>query len=119
MDMLGNYEDLRKLMLGYSFTDEQTAGAIEEIYSRYKYIVCPHTAVAWLAVEEWRKANDNAAAVFLATAHPFKFPNVFPEHLAGKIEIPQQVEEMKNKPRFVEQFKNDFNLFKEYLLKNA
>lgn len=119
MDMLGDYEDLRKLMLGYRFTDEQTAGAIEEIYSRYNYIVCPHTAVAWLAVEEWRKTNDNAAAVFLATAHPYKFPNVFPEHLADKIEIPEQVEAMKNKPRFVEQFNNDFTQFKDYLLNNV
>lgn len=117
MDMLGDTEELRKLMLGYSFTDEQTSGAIEEIYSRYNYIVCPHTAIAWLAVEEWRK-NNNAAAVFLATAHPFKFPNVFPEHLASKIEIPEQVEAMKSKPRYVEQFNNDFNLFKNYLLGN-
>ncbi|HEY0667849.1 MAG TPA: threonine synthase [Sphingobacteriaceae bacterium] len=118
MDMLGDYEGLRKLMLGYRFTDEQTAGAIEEIYSRFNYIVCPHTAVAWLAVEEWRKTNDHAAAVFLATAHPFKFPNVFPEHLADKIEIPEQVEAMKNKPRYVEQFNNDFIQFKDYLLTN-
>ena len=120
MDLVKDDEVLKNLMLGYSFTDEQTEKAIQEIHSRFDYIVCPHTAVAWLAVEEWRKQNnENAAAIFLATAHPFKFPNVFSAELTDKIEIPEQVEEMKNKRRYVEQFKNDFKLFKDYLLSNA
>ena len=120
MDMFADDRELRNLMLGYRFTDEQTAMAIEDICSRYDYIACPHTAVAWLAVEEWRKStNSEAAAVFLATAHPFKFPNVFPEHLISKVEVPQQVEEMKKKPRFVEHFSNDYQAFKQYLLTNG
>lgn len=121
IDLFDDNEALRNLMVGFSFTDEQTARAIEEIYSRYNnYIACPHTAVAWLAIEEWRKNNnDKTAAVFLATAHPFKFPNIFPEYLAGKIDVPEQVKAMKNMPRFMESLNYDFNLFKDYLLKNA
>lgn len=72
-DMFDDQKDLKNIMRGFRFTDEQTVDAIEEIYSRYNYIACPHTAVAWLAVEEWRKnTGDDAAAVFFVYCSSFQ-----------------------------------------------
>ncbi|HXI00600.1 MAG TPA: threonine synthase [Sphingobacteriaceae bacterium] len=116
IDLFNDDEALRNLLVGFSFTDEQTIHAIEEIYSRYNYIACPHTAVAWLAIVEWRKNQAKATAIFAATAHPFKFPDVFPKVIADKIHVPLQVEEMKSKPKYAEHFGNDYNEFKAYLL---
>src|ERR1700712_2261455 len=40
-------EELKKLVIGFKYNDEETLEAIEKIYSSYHYIACPHTAIAW------------------------------------------------------------------------
>src|SRR5579872_1234798 len=37
-------ESLKRLVTGFSYTNEETREAIEKIYGRYNYIACPHTA---------------------------------------------------------------------------
>jgi threonine synthase len=117
----GNAEGLKELMTSNSYTDEQTEQAIEEVYAKYNYIVCPHTAIAWRALKDYQQANpdDKAAGVFLATAHPCKFPEVFPENISSKIVVPGQVKELQNKPSLSVALGKDFEGFKKYLLENA
>src|SRR5471030_3297346 len=38
--------ELKKLITGYSFNDEYTVKAIVKIFGAYKYVACPHTAIA-------------------------------------------------------------------------
>ncbi len=109
---------LLKLMTGYTFSDEETLEAIETIFKTYRYVACPHTAIAWLALKKYTAAQDNQefAGVFLSTAHPCKFPAVFPEHLASEIEIPEEVLEMSAKDKNAVKMDASFETFKEYLL---
>jgi threonine synthase len=44
-------EALKKLIVGYSYNDEETTEAIEAFIKRYDYVVCPHTAIAWKALK--------------------------------------------------------------------
>ncbi|RYE01276.1 MAG: threonine synthase, partial [Sphingobacteriaceae bacterium] len=71
--------EISKLVSGYSFNDAQTEDAIRQVHSMYNYVVCPHTAIAYLALEIWQKQHPQQenTGVFLATAHPCKFPDVF------------------------------------------
>src|SRR6195952_3187330 len=94
-------ESLKKLVTGFSYTDEETREAIEKIYSSYNYIACPHTAIAWQALKDYQKLHpDNeATGVFLSTAHPCKFPDVFPDNIAEKIDVPEQVKALEAKEK--------------------
>ena len=115
----GDMDELKRVLTGYSFNDEDTLEAIEKVYQKYQYIMCPHTAIAWLALKRWMKDNpgEKATGVFLSTAHPCKFPDIFPEEIANKIEIPQQVKELEGKEKLAISLKNDFQTFKAYLLR--
>ena len=120
MDMFNeDAEELKKLVLGYSFTDEDTVQAIRQIFDVHEYVVCPHTAIAWLALKDYQynHLEDESTGVFLSTAHPCKFPEVFPEEIASKILVPAQVMELESKSKQSVSLAKDFSDFKEYLLK--
>ena len=111
-------EEIKKLVKGYTYSDEQTLEAIETIYKKYDYVACPHTAIAWLALDAYTSetAAEDFAGVFLSTAHPCKFPAVFPAEIAAAIEIPEEVKEMSAKVKQAVAMEADFDAFKTYLL---
>jgi len=116
----GEFDALKGQVTGYSYNDEQTRRAISFIYDNYHYVACPHTAIAWQALKDWQLANnkEDIAGVFLSTAHPCKFPDVFPDHVAKKIDIPEQVSDLHKKKKHAVALGKDFEGFKDYLLKN-
>jgi threonine synthase len=119
MDLFGDDRTLVKnLVNAYSFNDEETLGAIKLVYKDHGYIMCPHTAIAWLALRDWMNNHqfNEIAGVFIATAHPCKFPDIFPADIASKIDIPEQVKELDGKERLSSSLRNDFEGFKAYLL---
>jgi threonine synthase len=112
---------LNKLITGYSFDDEETLKAINAVYDHYQYVVCPHTAIAWQALKDYQQdiSVDDTAGIFLSTAHPCKFPDVFPDNIAKHIDVPAQVKELHTKTKHSVALGKDFEGFKEYLLKNV
>ncbi len=117
----GEFDTIKSQVTGYSYDDEQTLAAINEIYKDYKYIACPHTAIAWQAFKDWQNSTNknDIAGVFLSTAHPCKFPEVFPENIAKKVDTPEQVKDLHKKHKQAAHLGKDFEGFKEYLLKNG
>src|SRR5690606_14395816 len=102
MDMFNNNKAaLQKVMKGYRFTDDETLEGIKAIYNEFNCIACPHTAIAWLALQQYRMetADHNFSGVFLSTAHACKFPDVFPAEMMAQIEIPEQVKNLSLKPK--------------------
>lgn len=54
--------------------DKQTLVTINDVYSKYNYVLDPHTAVAWKASEDYRNlTGDQTPHVIVSTASPFKF----------------------------------------------
>lgn len=119
MDLFeGDRVRLKELVKSYRYTDEQTVEAIAEIYTKFNYVACPHTAIAWLAVQEYKAQYPSAedTFVFLSTAHPCKFPDIFTAEIAAKIDVPTQVEVLKRKERNAVPMQYDFEAFKAFLL---
>lgn len=119
MDLFNqDVDNLKKVVTSYRFNDEETLAGIEEIDAKFNYVACPHTAIAYLAIEQYRKENptNESAAVFLSTAHACKFPDIFPASIAAKIQIPEQVTELANRPKHADKLDVDFEGFKNYLL---
>jgi len=112
-------ESIKKVVTSYRFTDDETLEGIKALDGKLNYVACPHTAIAYLAIEKYRteKPTDDSAAVFLSTAHACKFPDIFPVGIAAKIEIPEQVKALESKPKHADQLDVDFEGFKNYLLK--
>ncbi len=61
-----------KSVFSAGFADErETAKAIGEAYSKYGYVIDPHTAVAYSVAA---KCKTDAKQIILSTASPYKFP---------------------------------------------
>jgi threonine synthase len=119
MDMFKNdFSELKKLITGYSFTDKETLEAIKQIHKANKYVVCPHSAIAWLGIQNWHKEHpeDKSSAIFLSTAHPCKFPEIFPDEILNAIIIPHEVKALEGKPKKADKLGTKFSGFKNYLL---
>ena len=55
--------------------DNDTVKAISNVYNEYKYLMDPHTAVAYSVYDKLDSNIDkNIHTVIMSTAHPFKFP---------------------------------------------
>ncbi|MEH6304846.1 threonine synthase [Olivibacter sp. CPCC 100613] len=121
MDLFdGDRKRVNEIVTAYAYTDEDTREAIEALYNSYQYLACPHTSIAYLAGNAYKKEHGgNYTTVFLSTAHPCKFPDVFSEEKQKAIDIPAQVKDLENKPSRKEELGADFEAFKQWLLKEG
>lgn len=79
----------------YSTDEEKTLEVIKDTYNTYKYLVDPHTAVAYNAYKEYvKETKDNTITVVVSTASPYKFPQVVLEAFGIKEEDAQKAVEM-------------------------
>ncbi len=82
-------EKLQKRFKGYFCDDKETQRVIREIYDKHGYLIDTHTAVAFSALEQYRKVTgDETACIVASTASPFKFCNSVLEAL-GETKIAQ------------------------------
>ena len=82
-------EKLQKRFKGYFCDDKETQRVIREIYDKHGYLIDTHTAVAFSALEQYRKeTGDETACIVASTASPFKFCNSVLEAL-GESSIAQ------------------------------
>jgi len=114
-----NLEELREKISSYTYDDRQTVEAMEEIYTKYQYVACPHTAIAYLASKQYRNDHPGMyASVFLSTAHPCKFPDAISDDVFAKIELPKGAEELAGKEKIATELQVDYDAFKNYLVQN-
>jgi threonine synthase len=83
-------ETLREVLVSDSISDVQTKENIAHVHAHYGYILDPHAAVAYGALE--RHGADNCGIV-LGTAHPAKFLEAYDPALRDSIEVPAPLRE--------------------------
>ncbi|OON70873.1 threonine synthase [Hymenobacter sp. CRA2] len=112
---------LSALVTGYSYSDDETRAAMQAAFDAHGYVLCPHTAIAWRAWQQWRQAHphESAPGVFLATAHPCKFPEVLAPGVAAQVEVPRQVQMLSHRDQYLVDLSNDYPGFKSWLLVSA
>ena len=112
-----DYETMKQHMVGYSVSDEDTRKAMFRVYTQSGYLMCPHTAVAFEAIERYR-ADDNSVfqSVFLGTAHPAKFIETVEDTLDISVQLPALLESIKDKQKVSVPLGKSFADFKQFLL---
>ncbi|MFN8240770.1 MAG: threonine synthase [Bacteroidales bacterium] len=107
-------EAMKRIVHGYSCTDDETLEAMRELESVHGYLSDPHGAVAYRGLKEY--LDDSFDGVYLATAHPSKFPDVLSAAGCSKPVIPGELAAIVGKPGRSIRLPVSFNLLKEYLL---
>lgn len=109
-------ETIREKVVGYFFDDDETRSAMREVYSDYGYIVCPHTAVAYLGLKKYRRENnEDVNGVLLSTAHPAKFVDLVEATLETEVEIPENLGKLVNREKQAVKMPASFENFKFWL----
>ena len=114
-----NDEDTHKaiisLISGATYSDEQIRQTMKQCYEETGYILDPHGACGYQALEDGLKEGE--IGVFCETAHPAKFKEKVDDILGIDVEIPDRLAAfMKGEKQSVPMTK-EFADFKQYLLK--
>ena len=114
-DLYGkSHERISSLISGATYKDEQIAETMRQCYSETGYILDPHGACGYKALEEGLQEGE--IGVFCETAHPAKFKEKVDSILGTDIEIPARLRAfMEGEKQSVEMSK-DFADFKRYLM---
>lgn len=109
------------VVTGCRFTDEQTLSAIEDLYDETGYLMCPHTAVAYLGLGQYLDQFPARAVsgVFLATAHPCKFPEVYSEEIRQSISKPRQLKGLEGRSKQATPMSKHFADFKAWFVSHS
>ena len=85
-------EEMRRIILGVSVSDEETRETVTRIHQQTGYYLDPHSAVGWKGADKLlagKKISQEAIGI-LCTAHPAKFSEVV-EPLAGPPPVPESL----------------------------
>lgn len=67
---------LKSVFSAVSISDEQTKSTLQKVYAEHQYIMDPHGAVGYCALENYLHSHPLDAGIFAETAHPVKFFDV-------------------------------------------
>ena len=106
---------ITSLISGATYSDEQIKETMRKCYAETGYVLDPHGACGYRALEEQLKPGE--IGIFCETAHPAKFKEKVDEILGIDVEIPERLQAfMKGTKQSIPMTK-EFADFKEYLLK--
>lgn len=111
------FPELKNKLSSATISDTETIAVIREVYRQYNYILDPHGAVGYLALQRYLQEHPGQKGMVLETAHPVKFPEAVEKSIGRPIEIPSGVQAIMNKEKQAVMTGADFRSLKEYLLK--
>lgn len=109
-------QEMAASIMSLSVSDKQTMDAMKEVYHKYDYVMCPHTATAYVNYK-WLKdmGKISGPTALLATAHPAKFGESVENAINQDVEIPPKLAACLKKEKQAKAISNDFDAFSEIL----
>ena len=85
---------LKEILSSVSISDEETMETILQVYNEENYLLDPHGAIGYLALEEYLQHRPGQGGFFLETAHPVKFPDAIEQALKIQVPIPESLTDL-------------------------
>ena len=105
---------ITNLISGATYSDEQIKETMRQCYSETGYVLDPHGACGYRALQENLKPGE--VGVFCETAHPAKFKEKVDDILGIDIEIPARLRAFMEGEKQSVELSKDFADFKAYLM---
>ena len=110
------FSSLQQTLGSTSVSDTQTRETIRTVYNQYGYLLDPHGAVAYRALEQYLQAHPAQKGYFLGTAHPVKFYDVVEPVIGRQIPLPASIEALRQKNGERIKIEAAYPVLKEFLL---
>ncbi|HSF45691.1 MAG TPA: hypothetical protein VLA58_06750, partial [Chitinophagaceae bacterium] len=111
-----NFPQLKERVSSYSITDEETEDTIARVYNQFNYLLDPHGAVGYAALEKYIEQHPGTKGMILETAHPVKFPASVEKLIGRALDYPPQVEKIRHKEKKSTRINPVYNQVKDFLL---
>ncbi len=120
LEIFGNeFVNLQKVLSSFSINDTDTKAAIKEVYEQHQYLLDPHGAVGYLALQQYLELNPGQQGIILETAHPVKFFDVVEPVIHAAIPLPATVEQQMKLGKKAVKIEADIGLLKDFLYSMA
>ncbi len=106
---------IKNTISGYVVDDKRIRETIKEVYDKTGYVLDPHGACGYDSLKN--RLRKDEYGIFLATAHPAKFPDVVEEEINREVKMPETMKQFMNKTKLKQEISKEFSDFKSYLLK--
>lgn len=100
-----------------SISDQQICRTMSETFLKTEYLMDPHTAAAYAALES--SISPDETGIVLATAHPAKYNDTVLQATGIRVPLPQHMVELTNRSRRSDRIAPRFDELKRYLLRHA
>ena len=111
------HDHMVKEISGYAYADTVTKKIIKKIYDNYNYLLCPHSAIAYLGLhDELIARGEEYNGIFLATAHPAKFYDIIGDIIREEVTFPHALKAILAKEKKSFPLSTDYKAFREFLL---
>lgn len=115
LDLYENSHDaICKDISGISYTDEQIARALARVYDQTDYLLDPHGACGYQALEDLLQPGEKG--IFLETAHPAKFKDTVEPIIGEGVMVPSMLRRFMSGIKQSEQLSADYRSFRKLLL---
>ena len=111
------HQRITNLISGATYSDEQIKETMRQCYAETGYILDPHGACGYRALEEQLKPGE--VGIFCETAHPAKFKEKVDDILGIDIPIPERLAAFMQGTKQSIPLSADFAEFKQFLLSRA
>ncbi|MEO6537334.1 MAG: threonine synthase [Ferruginibacter sp.] len=108
---------LKNKLSAFSISEAQTIDTLKKVYRQYRYLLDPHGAVGYHALEEYLQAYPTQKGIVIETAHPVKFFDVVEPIIEEQIKIPIAIDEQLKLEKKSVLMENNAEALKEFLLK--
>jgi len=109
-------DGLKKTLNGYTISDDETKATLISVFEEDNYLLDPHGAVAYNALQQYQAQHPKAKGVFLETAHPVKFYDVIQPLINQTVPVPEVVAEQIKKEKVSTKIKATTEELRTYLL---
>ena len=99
---------------GATYTDEQIADTMRQVWQEHRYLLDPHGACGYRALAEGLQPGETG--IFLETAHPAKFKDTVEKIIGESISIPAKLQAFMSGEKQSQPMSREFTDFKKYLL---
>ncbi len=109
-------ENFKSFISSVSIDDATTKTTITNAFKKYNYILDPHGAISFWALEKYLETAPESKGIFLETAHPSKFLETVEYAINAKLPIPESVKYLFNKEHKSIQMEANFLSLKEWMM---
>jgi len=111
-----HWGDLKKMMSSYNVSDKETTSAIKSVHQKNGYLFDPHSAVGYVALQQYLHKHPDQKGIVLATANPAKFFEVVEPIIEEPTSMPSSVELEFARPKVGMKINADVDVLKDFLL---